>query len=61
MNVGIMRMRMFKPLVPMWMRVWFASGIPGSMFMLVMFIVRVFMLVGHWLVHMPMLMDFREM
>ena len=47
MNVRVVRMRMFKPLVAMPMPVRFARGIARSMFMLVMLIVRVFMLARH--------------
>ena len=60
MNVGIMRVRMFEPLVPVRMRVRFPSWISRRMFMLVMDVMNVFVLMCHWLVNVEMLMTFSQ-
>ena len=60
MNVGIMRVRMFEPLVPVRMRMRFSSWISRRVFMLMMDVMNVFMLMCHWLVNVEMLMTFSQ-
>jgi len=40
-NVGVVCVRMFQPLVPVWMRVGFAGGIVWRVLVLMMFVVSV--------------------
>lgn len=60
-NVRIVRMGMFESFVPMRMRVRFAARIVRRMLVLVMGVVRVFVLVSHWLVNMHVFMRFGQM
>ena len=57
-SVGIVRMRMFEPLMPMGMRVGFPNRIVWLVLVLMMFVMNVFMFVSHWLMNMPVLMMF---
>jgi hypothetical protein len=60
MEVGIMRVGMFDPLMPVRMRVRLARRIMGRVLMLVMFVMYMFMLMHHRLMNVPMLMDFSK-
>ena len=57
-NVGIVRMRMFEPLMPMGMRVGFPNRIVWLVLVLMMFVMNVFMFMSHWLMNVPVLMTF---
>ena len=61
MNVGIMRVRMLKSVMPVRMRVRFSDLIVRGVFMLMMCIVRVFVLMRHWLMNMKVLVTFSQM
>ena len=61
MDVGIMRVRMLKPVMPVRMRVRFSDRIVGGVFMLMMCIMSVFVLVRHWLMNVEVLMTFSQM
>jgi hypothetical protein len=58
-NVGIVRMRMFEAGVPVRMAVRFAGRIVRRVFVLVMLVVRMFVLVRHWLVNVLVLVNLR--
>jgi hypothetical protein len=57
-NVGIVRVRMFKPLVPMRVNVRLARWVIRRVVMLVMLVMHVFMLVRHWFVYVAMFVCF---
>jgi len=61
MNVGIMRVRMLKSVMPVRMRVRFSDLIVRSVFMLMMCIVRVFVLMRHSLMNVKVLVTFSQM
>jgi hypothetical protein len=61
MNVGIMRVRMLKPVMPVRMSVRFSDWIVRGVFMLMMCILRVFVLMRHWLMNLEVLVMFSQM
>jgi hypothetical protein len=61
MNVGIMRVRMLKPVMPVRMSVRFSDWIVRGVFMLMMCILRVFVLMRHWLMNVEVLVMFSQM
>jgi hypothetical protein len=61
MNVGIMRVRMLKPVMPMRMSVRFSDWIVRGVFMLMMCILRVFVLMRRWLMNVEVLVMFSQM
>ena len=61
MNVGIMRVRMLKSVMPVRMRVRFSDLIVRGVFMLMMCIVRVFVLMRHSLMNVKVLVTFSQM
>jgi hypothetical protein len=58
MNVGIMWVRMLKPVMPVRMRVRFSDWIVRGVFMLMMCIVRMFVLMRHWFMNVEVLVTF---
>ena len=57
-NVGVVCVRMFQPLVPVRMRVGFAGGIVERVLVLMMFVVSVFVLVRQRLMDMLVCVSF---
>ena len=60
MDIGIMRVRMFQPLMPVGMGVRLARRIARRVLVLVMHVVRMFVLMGHCFMNVPVLMSFRN-
>ena len=58
MNIGIVRVRMLEPLMPVRMRVRLTRRVMWRVLVLVMYVVRVFVLVGHWFMDMKVFMSF---
>ena len=61
MNVGIMRVRMLKPVMPVRMGVRISDWIVSGVFMLMMCIVRMFVLMRHRLMDVEVLVTFSQM
>ena len=61
MNVGIVRVRMLKRVMPVRMCVRFSDWIVRGVFMLMMCIVCVFVLMRHWVMNVEVLVTFSQM
>ena len=58
MNIGIVRVRMLELLMPVRMRVRLTRRVLRRVLVLVMQVVHMFVLVGHWFMDMKMFMPF---